>query len=122
MPRAEAGSTLLEVIVALAILSTAGTAALVLTSQVSHTVERTRAVEREMREASAFLEVVALWPRHDLDLRLGERRQGRWRLWIDRSAPTLYVVVLRDSTGHELLRTSLHRPMPDPEEVHHADS
>jgi hypothetical protein len=33
-----------------------------------------------------------------------------WRLRIDRPTPTLYLVVLRDSVGRELLRTSLFRP------------
>jgi type II secretory pathway pseudopilin PulG len=115
MARADAGAALLEVIVAMTILATAGTAALATANQVAHTIELARAAEAEMRAASAFLEAVSLWTREDLDRRLGEREQGRWRLRIDRPVPVLYVVVLRDTLGHELLRTALHRPEPDRE-------
>jgi type II secretory pathway pseudopilin PulG len=117
--RRDAGASLLEVIVALTILVTAGTAALAMASQVLHAVERARLVEAEFRAANAFFEAVALWTRDDLDRRLGERRQGAWRLRIDRPTPTLYVAVLRDSLGYELLRTSFHRPEPKPEEHFH---
>lgn len=116
MRAAERGASLIEVIAALVILGTAGTAALSMALQTMHAVERLRAAEAEMRAASAFLEAVALWPRADLDRRLGERAQGDWRLRIDRPVPGLYLVSLRDSLGHELLRTSLHRSeAPDDE-------
>ena len=60
---------------------------------------------------------MSLWPREDLDRRLGERAQGPWRLTITRPAPTLYVVSLADSAsggaaGAELLTTTLYRPEP----------
>jgi type II secretory pathway pseudopilin PulG len=112
MRRAEAGATLLEVVVALVILATAGTAALTMATQAMRAVASGRAAEAEVRAASAFLTAVALWTREDLDRRLGEREQGPWRLRIDRSTPALYTVVLRDSLGREFLRTSLHRPEP----------
>lgn len=114
MRRADAGAALLEAIVALTVLVTAGTAAVSLASQSAQAVHAAHDREAEMRSASAFLEAVALWTRDDLDRRLGDRPQGSWRLRIDRPAPELYVVVLTDSTGTiEILRTALFRPAPE---------
>ena len=81
--------------------------------QSADTVRRAREADAEMREASAFLHAVSLWTREDLDRRLGERPQGRWRLIVQRPTPTLYEVVLTDSAvTHEVLRTTLFRPEP----------
>lgn len=106
----ERGSALLEVMVALLILGVAGSAAVVMASQASRAVASAEEHEAALREASAFLDAVALWTRADLDRRLGERSQGPWRLRIDRPEPTLYLVSLRDTlTDAELLRTALFR-------------
>ena len=103
---------------ALVILSVAGTPAVTLVSQSADAVRRARIADAEMREASAFFHAVALWPREDLDRRLGERPQGRWKLIVQRPAPTLYEVVLTDSTvTRELLRTTLFRPEPPPPQL-----
>jgi type II secretory pathway pseudopilin PulG len=111
--RPHAGAALLEVLVALTILATAGVAAVAATAESARAAARLRETERELREASAFLEAVALWPREDLDRRLGDRAQGAWRLRIDRSSPTVYDVVLADSTGARvILETALYRPEP----------
>ena len=108
------GAVLLEAIVALVILSVAGTAAVTLVSQSADAVRRARIADVETREASAFFHAVALWTREDLDRRLGERPQGEWKLLVQRPAPTLYEVVLTDSAvTREILRTTLFRPEPD---------
>lgn len=107
------GAVLLEAMVALLILVVAGTAAVTLVAQSADAVRRAREADQEMRRADAFLHAASLWSRDDLDLRLGNRPQGPWRLVVQRPAPTLYELVLVDSTGtHELLRTALHRPLP----------
>jgi type II secretory pathway pseudopilin PulG len=111
MRGSESGAALLETIVAVAILATAGTAAVAMASEAARAVERARDMDRRVREASAFVDAVALWPRADLDRRLGERRQGRWHLRLDRPSDELYTVVLVDSiSGAEILRTALFRP------------
>lgn len=108
-----AGAVLLEAIVALLILSVAGTAAVTLVGQSADAVRRAREADAEVRAAGAFLHAVSLWTHEDLDRRLGDRPQGPWRLRIQRPAPTLYEVVLVDSAGdRELLRTALFRPGP----------
>jgi prepilin-type N-terminal cleavage/methylation domain-containing protein len=105
------GVALLEVLVALAVLGTSAAALVALGVEAGHGVERARAADTEMRHASAFMDVVALWPRADLDRRMGERRQGPWVLRVDRENDALFVVSLRDSAGgRELLRTRLFRP------------
>lgn len=105
------GAALLEVLAALAILSTAILVLLATALAAGEAITRGRAADHELARASAFLDAVALWTREDLDRRLGSRRQGPWRLAVERFHPELYVVVLEDSLGRsELLRTSLYRP------------
>lgn len=105
------GAALLEVLVALTILGTAGVAAVGATAESARAAARLRETERDLRAASAFLEAVALWTREDLDRRLGEREQGAWRLRISRTSLTVYDIVLLDSTGRRvLLGTALYRP------------
>ena len=105
------GAALLEALVALTILATAGVSLIALALDSARTVERTRRSERELRAATRFMDAVALWPRADLDRHLGDRTEGAWNLRIDRPTPTLYVALLRDSAEtHEILRTTLYRP------------
>lgn len=105
------GVTLLEVLVALTILGTAGAALSTAMRDALGAAERARAAEREMAAASAYLDVVALWPAADLDRHLGERAQGPWRITVQRPARQLYTVALADSgAGRLLLTTVLYRP------------
>jgi len=107
----ERGAVLLEAIVAMVILAVAGTAAVTGVAQAADSVRRAGEADREVREASAFMNAAALWTREDLDRRLGNRPQGSWRLVIQRPSQELYDLALTDSTGeHVLLRTSLFRP------------
>jgi type II secretory pathway pseudopilin PulG len=113
IPGARRGVALLEAIVALAIFATAGIAALTMAAAATRATASAREADRELREASGFLEAVALWTRNDLDQRLGDRRQGPWMLTIERPYPELYLVTLRDTVrGAPLLETSLFRPEP----------
>jgi len=102
---------LLEALVALTILATAAASIVAFANDSTRTVRHARDAEREMRRASALLDAVALWPREDLDRHLGERQEGSWYLHIARVTPTLYSVLLTDSSGtRELLRTAVYRP------------
>jgi len=113
MRRASArGVVLLEVLVALATLGTVGGAMAALAVGAGDTVRRAQRADDELRGASALLESVALWPREDLDHRLGARAQGEWTLEVQHPVASLYTVSLLDSGGtHELLRTALFRPV-----------
>lgn len=107
-----AGAALLEAVVALLILSTACVSATAMAATFTRTATKAREVDGEVRRAGALMDAASLWTRDDLDRRLGERRQGAWRMRIDRPVPTLYTVVLADSTGVELLHTALFRAEP----------
>ncbi len=109
--RARPGVVLLEALIALVILTTAGAAAVTIVAESAHDVQRIRSSESEMRAASAFFDAVSLWSRDDLDRHRGTHRQGAWLMRVDRPTPTLYVAILTDTIARtELLRTSLYRP------------
>lgn len=108
--RARVGATLIEVIAAIMILSTNGLALIAYAAQTSSALSRARSTDAEMRRASAFFDAVALWPREDLDRHLGDRREGAWRLIIERPFPAVYGVTLRASDDRRiLLQTELFR-------------
>lgn len=111
---ARAGVALLEVLVALVILGSAGLAMISLALHAGQAVRRAEVSEAEMRRASDFLMHVSLWERIDLDRHLGDHRQGEWRLEVTRPTEALYHLALRDSTGaHLVLAATLYRPAPD---------
>ncbi|MGH7621062.1 MAG: hypothetical protein ACREMU_01870 [Gemmatimonadaceae bacterium] len=108
---AREGVVLLEAIVALVILASAGATIVTMTAEAASAVHRVRGAEEELRAANEFFGAVSLWSREDLDRHLGDRVQGKWLMRVDRPAPTLYVATLSDTATHrELLRTSLFRP------------
>lgn len=110
MARANAGAVLLEAVVGLTILATAGLALAVAVQQALASAEQARAAELEVAEAASYMEAVTLWPRDDLERRLGDRRNGPWRLDIQRVEPGLYALLLRDSTGRRsLAATTVYR-------------
>jgi type II secretory pathway pseudopilin PulG len=100
-------------LVAVMILTVAGLAATAAVRQGADSERQAERADADMRAASAFLDAVALWPRADLDRHLGDRPEGAWRLRIDRQIPTLYLVMLTDSSGgRTLLQTAVYRPAP----------
>jgi hypothetical protein len=104
---------LLEVLVGLVILTTAGATVVVLGAETARAVERARVAETQHQRAAAFFEIVTLWPRTDLDRHLGDREQGPWRLRVLRTTPSLYSLTLTDSLGaRTLLHTVVYRPEP----------
>ena len=108
--RRRRGAALLEALVAMTILTVVGTTVVSFASEASSAVRRASVAEAELRRASRLLDAIALWPREDLDLHLGDRPQGPWRVRIDRPMPTLYTVVITDSSRkRDLLRTAMFR-------------
>jgi len=111
---ARSGTALLEVIAAVTIVSIGALTVMSVARQSILAVRQSRDAEEELTSASTFLEAVALWPREDLDRRLGERSQGRWRMYVERTSQRTYDVVLSDSARPVVfLRTTLFRPVPD---------
>lgn len=107
----ERGTILLEALVALTILATAGLALAVGVREALETTRRAAMSERRVLDASGFLEAVALWPAEDLDRHLGDRPNGPWRLVVNRPSRDIYEVQVVDSTSRlVLVTTSLFRP------------
>lgn len=105
------GVALLEVLIAMTILSVAAVSLITVLAQATRSLDSARRVETEARDASRLMETTALWTRDDLDRHLGSRVQGPWRMHVTRPLASLYVVSISDSTERrELLRTSLFRP------------
>ena len=110
MIRAKRGVALLEALIALALLGTVASAAAWSATESLRAVQRTHAREVEQRRAARLLTAISLWPRADLDRHLGNSRQGPWRLYVERPAPTIYTATIRDSTGGPiLLQTAFYR-------------
>lgn len=108
--RVRRGAVLLEVVIAVSILAIAGLAVVSFVSEASAGVRRARSQDQSVREAAAYLDVVTLWPRADLDRHLGARRQGSWLMTVHRTSPRLYDIAIADSTGdHELIHTTVFR-------------
>jgi type II secretory pathway pseudopilin PulG len=100
----------METLVALAILGTSGAALAALAVASTDAVRRARRLDDDVARASAFHDVVVLWPREDLDRHLGAHAQGQWTLEVQHVSPTLYSIAIADSgDGRALLRTALYR-------------
>jgi type II secretory pathway pseudopilin PulG len=108
------GASLLEAVVALAILGVAGSALATEVWQSLATVRRLHDAEERVLGASRFLEAVSLWPEADLDRHLGDRRNGPWQLVILRGNGGVYDVAIADSNGAPLLSTAIHRSHANP--------
>ena len=107
---------LFEVIIALTIFVIAGLSAVTWVRQTMLTVERAHTAVNDVSAASGYLDRIALWTREDLDRHLGERRQGHWKVRIERPTPTIYDVTVCDSSGRRtLLRTWVYRAELPPE-------
>jgi type II secretory pathway pseudopilin PulG len=106
------GAVLLEVIVALTLLSFAGAMSISLAAEATAAVRRARSIEKNIRAASDFLSAVSLWTRGDLDRHMGSRPQGTWIMSVQRPEISLYEVLLSDSGSRKpILETVLFRPI-----------
>ena len=114
MPSGRAGVALLEVLVALAILFAAGAAATGAVQAALASEGRSARVEAELANADRLLTALTLLTLSDLDLRLGVRTIGDWRVEILRPGAGLYrIAVARADAGPApLLVTLVHRPAP----------
>ena len=106
----ERGAALLEAIVALAVLALVGVTSVSSAVVSADAMGRARRHEARVVEAGAFLDVVSLWPREDLERHLGSSRQGPWVLIVERPNPALFELTLTDSLTREaLVETALYR-------------
>jgi type II secretory pathway component PulJ len=110
------GSALIEVLVALVILSSAGVSTLGYLSAFVDAQVRIQGREAELLRADRVLTATALLTRKDLDLRLGIRRVGGYLVRVNRPEPLLYRIAV-SAEGmplEELLVTVVFRADPAP--------
>jgi type II secretory pathway pseudopilin PulG len=109
--------TLLEVLVALAILSTSAIGLVSALGAALRAGQRAEAAERVTADADRLLSAHSLLSRADLDRRLGERTVGEFQITVQRPEPTLYRIAVaeRSAPGVALVVTVVYRPeVPGP--------
>lgn len=113
--RTEHGIALLEVLVALAILSGAGLALLDLVSSGVRAERDARERERMLAAEERVLTALTLLKRNELDLRLGRHPIGELIMDIERPEPTLYRIAVVQATSPEVedLVTVVYRREPN---------
>jgi len=112
--RARRGAAMIEVLVALVLLATAGTGFVTLLGQTAHSMRSTLLSEREARRASEQLDRLALLDRASLRALAGRTRQRGWTLDVTIADSGLFdVSIAASDTTITLLRTTLYRPPPD---------
>lgn len=111
-----AGTALLDVLAALAILGTAGLALTGLVHQAIRAQAASERAERTLDEADRVLSALTLLAREDLDRRLGTHPLGEFLVNIQRPERTLYRIAIAETAAPErlLLVTVLHRAQGKP--------
>jgi type II secretory pathway component PulJ len=116
MPAGNRGIALLEVLVSLAILSTAGAGLVAALAAAVRNEHRLGREEAAMLSADRVLAAMSLLSRADLDRRLGTHPVGDFEVQVQRPRPTLYRIAIAQARAPELemLVTVVHRPELDP--------
>lgn len=101
MSAAERGGALLEVLVAVVILSGAGLGLVELVTMHSRATATAAARERELRDQERLLAAHTLLAANELDLRLGSRDLGPYVVTVQRPESGLYrIAVARGAAPH----------------------
>lgn len=112
--RPRRGVALVEVLVAVVLLATAGTGLITLLGQTSHSMRTALESERVVRRASTELDRLAVLDRAALLARSGRSRSGGWTIEIHPLGDGLFnVAIMEGDTAHALLTTTLYRPPSD---------
>ena len=112
--RIRGGSALIEVLVAIVLLATAGTGLVTLLGQTSQSMRTTLESERLTRRASEELNRLVLLDRAALLSRAGRSRSHGLTLDVDPLGQGLFAIRIAESdTTIVLLGTTLYRPLPD---------
>jgi type II secretory pathway pseudopilin PulG len=112
--RPNAGIALLEVLVALVILSTAGTALVELVGAGLRGERDSNMREQTLAAEDRVLAAMALLKREDLDRRIGQHPVGEFFVDVERPEETLYRIALAEAQAPDLedLVTVVYRPEP----------
>jgi Tfp pilus assembly protein PilV len=108
------GSALIEVLVAVVLLTTAGTALVTLLGQTSRSMRTTLESDRLTTRASEELDRFALLDRRALASLAGRSHARGWTVDVESPGQGLFAITIAESdTTGVLLRTTLYRPSPD---------
>jgi len=109
--RCRSGSALLEVMLAVVLLATSGTALITLLGQSAHSLRRVRQTELEAQRASDELGRFVTYDRTQILASVGQSVSRGWLVSVAQSAPELFEVVIADTiTRAAILRTTVYRP------------
>jgi prepilin-type N-terminal cleavage/methylation domain-containing protein len=103
------GFTLLEVLVAIALVGVAGSAMLLAGAQSSHSVEQAQAYERRHRRAERLLAELSVANDSTLASLVGRRELRGHLVMVSRRGDQLYHVEVREVSGGIALETALYR-------------
>lgn len=114
MRRGDRGVALLEVLVALVILTTAALSLVELVDAGTRAVAEARVRERETADEERLLNAFTLLDRTDLDRRIGRRAIGPYVADVQRPEGALYRIALARQAAPEVedLVTVVYRPEP----------
>jgi Tfp pilus assembly protein PilV len=105
------GSALIDVLIAMTILATTAMALLAVLGQTSRTMRGARETEREVMDAAAELERIAVLSGPELAQLRGRSTAHGWRVDVVGVAPDLFdISIAASETTRVLLRTTLYRP------------
>ena len=106
------GFALLEALLALMILSTAGLSFVAAVDSRVRLAAEAESRERAIVDAGRVLTAMTLLKREDLDQRLGRREVGEFVVEVERPERTLYRIAIRESAAMavEQLVTVVYRP------------
>lgn len=110
--KSRAGFALLEALLALAILGTAGLSLVALVRAGLESERRAGVEEAAVETSSRVLTAMTLLTREDLDRRLGRHAIGEFTIEVQRPDRALYRVAIAAAgrPAHELLVTVVYRP------------
>ena len=112
MIRNERGIALLEVLIALAILSIGGLAAVAMVDSAVRAQSEMTTRENAVVTASRVMAALSLLKANELTQRIGDHRLGEFTVHVSRPQPALYRVDLSEASapGQEILVTVVYRP------------
>lgn len=109
--RADRGVALIEVLVAIAILSMVGVSSIALLTSTLDAHGRLHSRETELARAERVLIATTLLARRELEQRIGRRDVAGFVVWVDRPEPSLFRVGVAPEVdpAAELLSTLIYR-------------
>lgn len=108
--RARRGVALIDVLVSVALLATAGVSLLAVLDQTRRTMRSVQGTEQVIDSAATELDRLTVLDRDALLALEGRTHRGGWSIDVRRVTPALFDVAVADSRGVTQLGTTVYRP------------